>query len=88
MSSAKMETVFCYPPAAVNQGFKLEAGEIPILPDDTPPIGMFAWDYYRSAADAQRDVFGVSSSLKNVSATYLFNNDHQTTEGSYRIYPT
>lgn len=35
---------FCY---GFNKGFKLEAGEIPVLPDDTPPIGMFAWDYYR-----------------------------------------
>lgn len=33
--------------ALVNKGFKLEAGDIPVLPDDFAPIGMLAWDYYR-----------------------------------------
>ncbi|TNN00002.1 hypothetical protein fugu_013034 [Takifugu bimaculatus] len=29
------------------KAFKLEAGDIPVLPDDFAPIGMLAWDYYR-----------------------------------------
>jgi hypothetical protein len=30
-----------------NQGYKLEVKDLPILPNDSAPIGMLAWDYYR-----------------------------------------
>ncbi|KAM6956296.1 BLOC-3 complex member HPS1 [Aplochiton taeniatus] len=39
---------FCYFMWFENEtGYKLEAVDLPILPDDCAPVGMLAWDYYR-----------------------------------------